>query len=89
MARTTINKMILYPVMTEDAISLIEAENKLVFVVGLKAGKSNIRQSIEEIYKVKVEKVNVSISNKGLKKAYIKLAPEFKASDVAIKLGIF
>ena len=75
--------------MTEDAISLIEAENKLVFVVGLKAGKSNIRQSIEEIYKVKVEKVNVSISNKGLKKAYIKLAPEFKASDVAIKLGIF
>ena len=89
MARTTINKAILYPVMTEDAISLIEAENKLVFVVSLKAGKSSIRQSIEEIYKVKVEKVNVSISNKGLKKAYIKLAPEFKASDVAIKLGIF
>ncbi|HJX23912.1 MAG TPA: 50S ribosomal protein L23 [Candidatus Bathyarchaeia archaeon] len=89
MARTTINKTILYPVMTEDAISLIEAENKLVFVVSLKAGKSSIRQSIEEIYKVKVEKVNVSISNKGLKKAYIKLAPEFKASDVAIKLGIF
>ncbi len=89
MVGTTSNKTIRYPVMTEDAISLIETENKLVFIVDPKAGKSSIRQSVEEIYEVKVEKVNVSNSNKGLKKAYVKLAPEFKASDVAIKLGIF
>jgi large subunit ribosomal protein L23 len=35
-----------------------------------------------------VDKVNVLISPHGEKKAFVKLKPEFKASDVAIKLGI-
>jgi large subunit ribosomal protein L23 len=89
MVDTALNEIILYPVMTEDAISLIEAENKLVFIVSLKATKANVRQSIEEFYKVKIEKVNTTITSKGVKKAYVKLSPEFKASDIAIKLGIF
>ena len=89
MVDKAITEIILYPVMKEDDINLIETENKLVFVVGLKATKANIRQSIEEFYKVEVEKVNTTITNKGLKKAYVKLSPEFKASDIAIKLGIF
>jgi len=89
MVYTELTKVILYPVMTEDAISLIEAENKLVFVISLKATKGSVRQSIEEFYKVKVLKVNTTITSKGVKKAYVKLSPEFKASDIAIKLGIF
>jgi nitrous oxidase accessory protein NosD len=31
---------------------------------------------------------NLLITNKGLKKAFVTLKPEFKASDLAIKLGI-
>ena len=82
-------QVILYPLITEDAVNLIESENKLVFIVGLGADKSSIKKSIEKLYGVKVEKVNFIITSKGLKKAFVKLAAEHKASDLAIKLGIF
>lgn len=74
--------------MTESASLMVEKDNKLIFVVNLKAGKAEIKKAVEELYEVKVSKVNVQITNQGTKKAYVKLTPEFKASDVAIKLGI-
>jgi len=40
------------------------------------------------LYEVRVEKVNIQITPKGEKKAFVKLNPEFKAADIAIKLGI-
>jgi len=46
--------VILYPVMTEVASRMVESENKLVFVVNLKATKRDIAQAIEELYEVKV-----------------------------------
>ena len=80
--------IILYPLMTEVASRLIETENKLVFIVNIKATKEDIKRAVEELYDVKVEKVNVFITPKGQKKAFVKLSPEYKASDIAIKLGI-
>ncbi len=80
--------VILYPMMTEATTKILETENKLVFIVNIKASKKDIKRAIEELYDVKVEKVNVTITPKGEKKAFVKLRPEFKASDVAIKLGI-
>ncbi|MGD8505911.1 MAG: 50S ribosomal protein L23 [Candidatus Bathyarchaeota archaeon] len=80
--------VVMYPLMTEVASRILEAENKLVFVVNIKASKYDIRQAVEELYEVSVEKVNVSITPKGLKKAFVKLHPDYKAVDVAIKLGI-
>ena len=53
-----------------------------------KAGKKDIKQAVEQLYEVKVAKITVLITPKGTKKAFVKLNPEFKASDVAIKLGI-
>ena len=82
-------QVILYPLITEDAVNLIETENKLMFIVNLRADKSAIKKAVEELYGVKVEKVNSVITSKGLKKAFVKLAPEYKASDLAIKLGLF
>jgi large subunit ribosomal protein L23 len=79
---------ILYPVMTEVTSRILETENKLVFVVDLKASKAEIRRAVEELYEVRVEKVNTLISPKGEKKAFVKLRPDYKAVDVAIKLGI-
>jgi|GEM_PF-4636532 len=38
-------KIILYPVVTEDAINLIETENKLIFMVDKKASKKEIKQA--------------------------------------------
>jgi large subunit ribosomal protein L23 len=80
--------VILYPIMTEVASRILEAENKLVFAVNLKASKEDVRRAVEELYEVKVEKVTTMITSKGAKKAYVKLHPDYKAVDVAIKLGI-
>jgi len=80
--------VIFYPLMTESASLMVEKDNKLIFVVNLKAGKSDVRRAVEELYEVKVSKVTILITSQGTKKAFVKLAPEFKASDVAIKLGI-
>lgn len=82
------HEIILYPLMTESASVMVEKENKLVFIVNGKAGKSDVKRAVEELYEVKVEKVNLLITSQGEKKAFVKLRPEFKAADVAIKLGI-
>jgi large subunit ribosomal protein L23 len=82
------NDVIAYPLMTESASLMVEKDNKLIFVVNLKAGKSDVKKAVETLYEVKVEKVNLLITPQGEKKAFVKLTPEYKASDVAIKLGI-
>jgi large subunit ribosomal protein L23 len=81
-------KILKYPHVSEKSISLIERENKIVFVVDRKANKKQIKYAFEKMFDVKVESVNTSISPKGVKKAYIKLTPKYKAVDVATKLGM-
>jgi len=80
--------IILKPVVSEKALSLIEKNNTLTFIVNIKANKPQIKEAVEKLFNVKVEKVNTLITPKGEKKAYVKLKPEFKASDVAVKLGM-
>jgi large subunit ribosomal protein L23 len=82
------NDVISYPLMTESASLMVEKDNKLIFIVNLKAGKREVKRAVEELYEVKVDKVTLLITPQGEKKAFVKLSPEFKASDVAIKLGI-
>jgi large subunit ribosomal protein L23 len=82
------NDVISYPLMTESASLMVERDNKLIFIVNFKAGKSDVKKAVEELYEVKVKKVNLLVTPQGEKKAFVKLTPEFKASDVAIKLGI-
>jgi large subunit ribosomal protein L23 len=82
------SEVILYPLMTESASLMVEKENKLLFVINLKARKEDVKKAVEELYEVKVEKVNILITPQGNKKAFVKLHPEYKAADVAIKLGI-
>lgn len=80
--------LIKYPKPTEKAVRLMEAENKLVFIVHKKAKKQEIKKSLEEIFKVKVEKVTTLILPSGKKKAYVKLAQESPAIDVATQMGM-
>ena len=82
------NDVIYYPLMTESASLMVEKDNKLLFIVNLKAGKTDVKRAVEQLYEVKVDKITVLITPQGTKKAFVKLKPEFKASDVAIKLGI-
>jgi ribosomal protein uL23 len=82
------DEIIKYPLMTESASLMVERDNKLLFVVDLKADKVDIKRAVEVMYEVKVKQVNLLITPQGVKKAFVKLTPEFRASDVAIKLGI-
>ena len=83
-----IDDVIFYPMMTESASLMVEKDNKLIFIVNLKADKADVKRAVETMYEVKVKRVNLLVTPQGDKKAFVKLAPEFRASDVAIKLGI-
>ncbi|MGB9842624.1 MAG: 50S ribosomal protein L23 [Candidatus Bathyarchaeales archaeon] len=83
-----IDEVILHPLMTESASLMVEKDNKLIFLVHLGASKADVKRAVEALYEVKVDKVTVQITPQGEKKAFVKLKPEYKASDVAIKLGI-
>ena len=80
-------KVVLYPLMSEDAVTLIEAENKITFIVDPRASKSDIKQAIEVLYDVKVQRVTTVIVQ-GAKKAFVKLDSDSKAADLAVRLGI-
>ncbi len=84
----SIQEVIKYPLVSEDAVTLIEAENKITFVVDADASKNDIRRAVEELYEVRVDRVNSVVTPEGRKKAYVKLAPDYKASDLAVRLGI-
>ena len=81
------NTIIKYPLSTEKSIRLLEAENKLIFIVDRKAKKDDIKKAVETTFKVKVVKVNTLITARG-KKAYVKLSMETPAIDVATQLGL-
>ncbi|MHC1627265.1 MAG: 50S ribosomal protein L23 [Candidatus Nezhaarchaeales archaeon] len=80
--------IVLKPVVSEKALSLIEKNNTLTFIVDMRVNKPRIKEAIEKLFNVKVEKVNTLITPRGEKKSYVKLRPEHKASDIAVKLGI-
>ena len=77
-----------YPLTTESAMKKIEEFNTLVFIVSLKANKFQIKQAVKKLYDIDVAKVNTLIRPDGEKKAYVRLAPDFDALDVANKIGI-
>ena len=81
-------KVIYCPLMTESASLMVEKENKLIFIVNLKAHKKDVKRAVEELYEVKVHRVTLLITPQGEKKAFVRLEPDYKASDVAIKLGL-
>ena len=81
-------EIIKYPLSTEKSIRLMEAENKLIFVVDRKAKRSDIKKAIEELFKAKIDKVNTFIDVSGEKRAYVKFSDETPAIDVATQLGL-
>lgn len=82
-------ELVAYPVTTEKAVREIEEENKLTFQVKkLDTTKEEVKNSFENEFKVKVDKINTLIDRKGKKKVIIKLKPEFSAGDIGVKLGV-
>lgn len=79
---------VFHPLITEKSVGMIESENKLVFVVNDKSDKSAVKSAVENLYKIKVDKVNILRDSKGRKRAFVKINKEFKADEIATRLGV-
>ncbi|MEM4598370.1 MAG: 50S ribosomal protein L23 [Candidatus Diapherotrites archaeon] len=76
------------PLVSEKAVDMVEKENKITFIVKKEVSKAEIKKIFEGEFKVKVDKINVINDMKGQKKAIIKINKNYKASDIAMKLGL-
>ena len=65
-----------------------ENNNRIEFIVRREATKKQIRESVEQMFDVKVVKVNTRITITG-KHASVRLAEGYDAEDAALKLGAF
>lgn len=81
-------RIIKQPLSTEKSIRQIEFENKLTFIIDAKASKPEVKRAIEELFKVKVIKVNLQNSFNGEKRATVRLGAGSLASDVSAELGL-
>ncbi len=81
-------KVLKYPHLAEKSMNMVEFDNKLTFVVRRGATKEEIKEAMENLFDVKVLKVQVVITPQGVKKVYAKLSPEHSASEIASRLGM-
>ncbi len=77
-----------FVLMTEKAVQMIEAQNKLVFIVDRRSDKKEIKQAIEQAFQSSVKRVNTMIDESGRKKAFVKFREPGQAGEIAIRLGI-
>merc|ERR1712212_940228 len=81
-------RLIKYPLTTESAMKKIEDNNTLVFIVDIRANKPMIKMAVKKLYDIEVAKVNTLMRPDCEKKAYVRLASDYDALDVANKIGI-
>ncbi|MGQ9496867.1 MAG: 50S ribosomal protein L23 [Desulfotomaculales bacterium] len=80
--------VIIRPVVTEKSMALLE-QNKYTFFVYPDANKTEIKKAVEELFKVKVLKVN-TIRRRGKQKRVrrvVGLTPETKRAVVTLRPG--
>lgn len=70
---------------TEKAVNDL-MNNKIHFIVNIKATKPEIKKYLEEMFKIKVESIRTHINMKGQKIAIVKLAKDFSAQELYDKL---
>jgi len=81
-------EVIEHPHMTEQAMDMVDRENKIVIMVDLEADKKQVQDAVETLFGVTVKKVNTQITPQAEKKAYVKLSEADDAMGVATKLGM-
>tara|TARA_B100000287_G_scaffold380305_1_gene383923 strand:- start:289 stop:561 length:273 start_codon:yes stop_codon:yes gene_type:complete len=62
--------------------------NRLEFIVVRTATKDVVKKAVEQLFDVKVERVNTRITKAG-KHASVKLAEGYDAEETSLKLGAF
>jgi len=80
--------VILHHLATEKAVTNIERNNCLTFVVETKATKAEVKAEVEKVYGEKVAKITTLNTMRGEKKATTRFARKGAAQDIAAKLKI-
>lgn len=81
--------VIIKPQLSEKTMNDIYDNNRIAFVVHRSANKRVIKNAFQELYDVKVLKVNTHITPRGEKVASIQLEEEDAAEDIAVRMGVF
>jgi large subunit ribosomal protein L23 len=97
--KTEVYKVIRRPIITEKGLGVKETQHTVVFEVSASATKTEIKEAVQTIFKVKVAAVRTAIYHgkfrrrgraegyrRDWKKAYVKLAPDEKMIEYAENL---
>ena len=97
--KTELYKVIRRPIITEKGMAVKELHHTVVFEVSSDATKSEIKQAVQQLFKVKVDAVRTAIYHgkfrrrgraaghrRDWKKAYVRLAPNEKMIEYAENL---
>lgn len=88
--------VLLHPYVTEKTLNMLQGTpaqdlkdgNRLEFVVDRRATKTDIKKAFEELFQVKVDRVNTFIHLDG-KHAIIKLKEGYSAEEIGMRIGVF
>jgi len=82
------NEIIKYPIITEKATRILES-NKYSFIVNHQSNKFSIKSAIEDLFNVKVLKINTCNIPKKKKRIekYIGWKPQYKKAIVTLSQG--
>ncbi len=85
----TLYTVIRRPVITEKGMNVKETQNTLVFEVAEKATKTEVKQAVETLFKVKVAKVRTSIveGKERRRGKFTGYRPDWKKAYVRLKDG--
>jgi len=81
--------ILIKPLLTEKSTALREGANKICFAVHPRANKIGVKRAVEEILKVRVEKVNILnvIGKTKITGRYAGKKPDWKKAIITLKEG--
>ena len=90
------HEILLHPYVTEKTLNMLQGTpaqnlkdgNRLEFLVRRQATRDQVKVAFEELFQVKVAKVNTFVRKDG-KHAIIKLKPQFSAEEIGMRIGVF
>ncbi len=80
--------ILIHPLATEKSVGIVDRNNTITYMVDSRASKTEIKKEYEKAFNVKIKSINTINMPKNTKKAFIKLAKGYNASDVAVKLKL-
>ncbi len=86
--RAEIEMVLKHPISTEKAVGIVDRNNTITYIVDARAFKKDIKEEFERNFNVKVSSINTVNLPRNQKKAFIRLAKGYNASDVALKLKL-